>query len=143
MNNLADRCFAKPSVKLKDSATNRRMSFTVIRLKNGLYSCVDNGKCPGYAGGGAFPYMDSITGSNTLTIRDLQSLYTNSPGSHAKPYTLTLPANSSLTCPEGTVLKTKANRRSYIDASGHTVEYEEKYCASTAQAGNGAVVIIW
>ena len=114
-----------------------------IGLKNGLYSCVDNGKCPGYAGGGAFPYMDSITGSNTLTIRDLQSLCTNSPGSHAKPYTLTLPANSSLTCPEGTVLKTKANRRSYIDASGHTVEYEEKYCASTAQAGNGAVVIIW
>lgn len=111
-------------------------------FRGGLYNChkAPINSCPGYAGSGAFPFIDVAAATNTLTITDNQSAYSN--GSYTANYPLQLVAPGGK-CPSGATL-TKPGTKSYVDGNGKTQTYQERYCiASEATRRDGAVVIIW
>ena len=111
-------------------------------FKGGLYGCDTRGDCPGFAGSGAYPYVDIAQFTNYLKLIDNQDLIDNGTYSVGRSYT----KNSALatkTCRDNGVVKSTGTTKSYVDAFGITRDYDVKYCEPTSVRGDGGIVIIW
>lgn len=136
-----------PPQDVRDAATadNTQFGEYISKLRasgfrGGLFNCRDEGSCPGYAGSGAYPFIDVAVGANQLTLRDNQNIYNN--GSFTVPYAVVLPAGQAMECPSGETLVQPFERNYTVDGVTHS--YNIRYCiASNDRRRDGAVVIIW
>ena len=144
---LTSSIMPSPHGAIKDAATADNSAFNqyISRInesgfRGGLYNCDKSGYCPGYAGSGAYPFINLASGTNTLRIRDRQNLYNN--GERSKRFDINMESNGTPKCEFGDVV-TKGTK-SYRDINGVQRSYEEQYCVATDdKRRDGAVVIVW
>ena len=143
---LTSSIMPNPNEVIKAAATADNSVFNqyISRInesgfRGGLYKCDVAGFCPGYAGSGAYPFINIADGENILKIIDRQS---PSNGERFKKFKINVEANGQAKCEIGEV-QYKNVTKHYIGTDGKQHDYKESYCvANDDKRRDGAIVIV-